>query len=66
MPSEVAISSIVILLIPCAEKAAEAKPVETPAPQKAAKAKAAEVDVEPKAASTKVEKNTKAKTTAKE
>ena len=51
---------------PRTEKAAEAKPVETPAPQKAAKAKAAEVEVEPKAASTKVEKNTKAKTTAKE
>ena len=51
---------------PRTEKAAEAKPVETPAPQKAAKAKASEVEVEPKAASTKVEKNTKAKTTAKE
>lgn len=51
---------------PRTEKAAEAKPVETPVPQKAAKAKAAEVEVEPKAASNKVEKNTKAKTTAKE
>lgn len=51
---------------PRTEKAAEAKPVETPVPQKAAKAKAAEVEVEPKAASNKVGKNTKAKTTAKE
>lgn len=60
---------------PRTEKATEAKPVETPAPQKANKAKAAEVEVEPKtaevdgepkAASPKVEKNTKAKTPAKE